>query len=359
MHIRSANLLDTRVSGGRILDMSQKVYLGRRLISLALFAILFSCFSLAVFAQTEPSPSDVSASDVLSGSDSTSDSDVPSSSDSEPPLEDSAPLLLVVMSTALEEGSTMSFSINSNGYVFVDWGNGATVPTEADPGQLSHISGKVQGSELKIYSTAAITNLVITRMALTSIDAKVASLDVCANRLNFGTLPLVSSFAGGYYYSPQSVVALPEDVVCGRTVDLSSCAVAYDQSGFAHYTEFRWLNSSGEPVSPSLEINGRFAFGDEFAGQTLRCEMRNEMFPELVLRTSYIKVIEHDPLAPKPQTNNTNQPAPTPQEEQRNTLTVYLAIAIGANLVLMGTLSAIDNAKKKKAKAKNNHFYQP
>lgn len=329
--------------------MSQKMYLIRRVIPLILLFAMLTAAASPTFAQNDLSSGDV---DVSSGSDVTSDSDV-SDSDENPPQEN-APLLLVVMTTELPIGSTMSFSINSSGNVFVDWGNGAAVPTTAEPGQLTRISGHVEGSELKIYATAAIKNLVITRMELTAIDAKVESLDVCGNYLTFEKLPSVDSFSGGYYYSPQSVITLPESVMCGRTVDLSSCAVAYDRSGFAHYTEYRWFDSSGEQVYPSLEINGRFAFDDEFAGKTLRCEMRNELFPELVLRSSYIEVVEHDPTNPRPQKDDSDsEEQQTPQEEQRESANIAIVIAIGANLVVMGALSASDKLRKKACKGKN------
>ncbi|HHU81813.1 MAG TPA: leucine-rich repeat domain-containing protein [Firmicutes bacterium] len=128
---------------------------------------------------------------------------------------------------------------------------------------------------------------------LTSLDLSGCSalqeLDCSDNKLTFSTLtlPLVPSDVV-YTYSPQENIPIGAGgkIAAGEKIDLSAEARIGDT-----YTVFTWYDENREEIIPTTATNGVFTFGKDFAGQTVYCEMTNDAFQGLTLKTDKVQVV--------------------------------------------------------------------
>lgn len=68
-------------------------------------------------------------------------------------------------------------------------------------------------------------------------------------------------------------------------VDLSNEAKVKDAA-----TTFTWKDNAGNIVIPTIAEHGRFAFGKEFVGKTLFCELANSRYPGGTLFTVDVNI---------------------------------------------------------------------
>lgn len=91
--------------------------------------------------------------------------------------------------------------------------------------------------------------------------------------------------AGGYPIGQMNADGEYE-IAVGEDIDLSS---EYDVDG--NITTYTWKNLDGEEITPPDASDGWFCFDESNLNQEYRCEMTNEKYPALVLKTVFVKVV--------------------------------------------------------------------
>ena len=91
--------------------------------------------------------------------------------------------------------------------------------------------------------------------------------------------------AGGYPIGQMNADGEYE-IAVGEDIDLSS---EYDVDG--NITTYTWKNIDGEEITPPDASDGWFCFDESNLNQEYRCEMTNEKYPALVLKTVFVKVV--------------------------------------------------------------------
>ena len=91
--------------------------------------------------------------------------------------------------------------------------------------------------------------------------------------------------AGGYPIGQMNADGEYE-IAVGEDIDLSS---EYDVDG--NITTYTWKNIDGEENTPPDASDGWFCFDESNLNQEYRCEMTNEKYPALVLKTVFVKVV--------------------------------------------------------------------
>ena len=91
--------------------------------------------------------------------------------------------------------------------------------------------------------------------------------------------------AGGYPIGQMNADGEYE-IAVGEDIDLSS---EYDVDG--NITTYTWKNLDGEVITPPDASDGWFCFDESNLNQEYRCEMTNEKYPALVLKTVFVKVV--------------------------------------------------------------------
>ena len=91
--------------------------------------------------------------------------------------------------------------------------------------------------------------------------------------------------AGGYPIGQMNADGEYE-IAVGEDIDLSS---EYDVDG--NITTYTWKNIDGEVITPPDASDGWFCFDESNLNQEYRCEMTNEKYPALVLKTVFVKVV--------------------------------------------------------------------
>ena len=91
--------------------------------------------------------------------------------------------------------------------------------------------------------------------------------------------------AGGYPIGQMNANGEYE-IAVGEDIDLSS---EYDVDG--SITTYTWKNLDGEVITPPDASDGWFCFDESNLNQEYRCEMTNEKYPALVLKTVFVKVV--------------------------------------------------------------------
>ncbi len=106
------------------------------------------------------------------------------------------------------------------------------------------------------------------------------------NQLTFGSLKTRANAGIAIFnYAPQSAVSIPESIPAGGTVDLSS-----EWNAHGNETVYTWYDSENNTVTPTSSEQGKFTFGESFAGKKLYCKMTNAALPKLTLETTKVAV---------------------------------------------------------------------
>ncbi len=126
---------------------------------------------------------------------------------------------------------------------------------------------------------------------LTSLDVSknrsLYGLGCSDNYLTFSTLPVYKYEK--YFYSPQKNIRIgANDMV----VDLSSQHIIKDETGKVEKTIYAWFTTDSVKLVKGVdyeEKDGVFTFLNTLS-ENIYCEMKNSVFPGLVLRTTNIKL---------------------------------------------------------------------
>ncbi len=123
------------------------------------------------------------------------------------------------------------------------------------------------------------------------------------NRLTFADLPIPGTI-NTYEYAPQAPIAVGIEVGSGGVIGGHSSEIhlfeEIDLTRQANIngsiTDFEWWLHQGfirpQLIVPALADNGLFAFDEAVMNEVVYCYMTNELFPQLTLETTRIKVIE-------------------------------------------------------------------
>ena len=170
--------------------------------------------------------------------------------------------------------------------------------------------------ELKVTGCTTLYLISCSNNQLTSLDISSCTglwwLNNYYNPLKFSALPLTSAVVDEYNYYPQNDVPIASSLASGSTLaDLSSEYIIdgtlttytwYYADGTQiseGYTEtngtfmFAAVNDDNRtevPKSAYTEINGTFEFTGLQAGNVIYCEMKNDKFPDLTLRTTTMTI---------------------------------------------------------------------
>ena len=142
-------------------------------------------------------------------------------------------------------------------------------------------------------------NLNCKQLDMSGSTGKCRQLAGYKNHYTFSTLPvhpttgkvLGSGYklqweaAGGYPIGQMNADGEYE-IAVGEDIDLSS---EYDVDG--NITTYTWKNIDGEEITPPDASDGWFCFDESNLNQEYRCEMTNEKYPALVLKTVFVKVV--------------------------------------------------------------------
>ena len=144
----------------------------------------------------------------------------------------------------------------------------------------------------------------ITELALDNKNLDI--IDISNNRFNFRTLPLpklplitfiplpnaplqdIDEFMFYSYYPQKAMIISPLSDI----VDLSSQYTVKNKNGKEHLSTYIWKTDKGDVLSKGLdynEKNGVFTFLKSFS--SIYCEIKNEVFPKLILQTNTIDII--------------------------------------------------------------------
>lgn len=144
-------------------------------------------------------------------------------------------------------------------------------------------------TEVRLDDCEGVKTLNLSGNELTTIDitpcTSLTALDLTDNHFTFATLP---NAAPGFVFAPQQKIK-----VASRAQSVNLSAVAEIRGIKTHYT---WKNAATGAVltegSDYTISEGRTTFAENVQGQTLYCEMQNNLYPQFseenVLRTTNV-----------------------------------------------------------------------
>lgn len=162
----------------------------------------------------------------------------------------------------------------------------------------------MSGSTGKCRQLAGYRNAFSDENSLLCTDCRPAEfldwlLNIEDNHYTFSTLPLHPAtgkvLGSGYKLQWEAAGGYPigqmnangeYEIAVGEDIDLSS---EYDVDG--SITTYTWKNLDGEVITPPDASDGWFCFDESNLNQEYRCEMTNEKYPALVLKTVFVKVV--------------------------------------------------------------------
>lgn len=162
----------------------------------------------------------------------------------------------------------------------------------------------LSGSTGKLRQLAGYRNAFSDENSLLCTDCRPAEFldwlfNIEDNHYTFSTLPLHPCtgkvLGSGYKLQWESAGGYPigqmnadgeYEIAVGEDIDLSS---EYDVDG--NITTYTWKNLDGEVITPPDASDGWFCFDESNLNQEYRCEMTNEKYPALVLKTVFVKVV--------------------------------------------------------------------
>lgn len=143
-----------------------------------------------------------------------------------------------------------------------------------------------QFTELDLNYCALMTKLNVANNALTSLvlapEHSIQEMHLEGNAFTFASLPQGEGIAT-YIYAPQQTVTIARR---GSGLDLSAHMV----EGVTHYA---WYNGEQQLQAGTdyTETNGRFVFASALEGQTITCQMTNDLFPGLTIPTTEFTIV--------------------------------------------------------------------
>lgn len=219
---------------------------------------------------------------------------------------------VAAFTTANKKGDNFTFTATCSDDLYVDWGDG--VRTALDPaGKLDNrtVTGKLKGTNVKLYTSGALTDLKVSGNALTEAhvedapalktldvsendleslnvtkNPELATLKCAKNKLTYKSLPVHTTKLTTIDASAQKDLPIPSVKASGKSIDLS------DQKTYeGKDTVYTWCNAAdNKPVAGVSENpKGVFTFSKDLEGKTLYCKMDNPASPEL-LRTTNVTV---------------------------------------------------------------------
>lgn len=162
----------------------------------------------------------------------------------------------------------------------------------------------MSGSTGKCRQLAGYRNAFSDENSLLCTDCRPAEFldwlfNIEDNHYTFSTLPLHPCtgkvLESGYKLQWEAAGGYPigymnadgeYEIAVGEDIDLSS---EYDVDG--NITTYTWRNIDGEEITPPDASDGWFCFDESNLNQEYRCEMTNEKYPALVLKTVFVKVV--------------------------------------------------------------------
>lgn len=162
----------------------------------------------------------------------------------------------------------------------------------------------LSGSTGKVRQLAGYRNAFSDENSLLCTDCRPAEFldwlfNIEDNHYTFYTLPLHPCtgkvLESGYKLQWEAAGGYPigymnadgeYEIAVGEDIDLSS---EYDVDG--NITTYTWRNIDGEEITPPDASDGWFCFDESNLNQEYRCEMTNEKYPALVLKTVFVKVV--------------------------------------------------------------------
>ena len=162
----------------------------------------------------------------------------------------------------------------------------------------------LSGSTGKLRQLAGYRNAFSDENSLLCTDCRPAEFldwlfNIEDNHYTFSTLPLHPAtgkvLGSGYKLQWEAAGGYPigymnadgeYEIAVGEDIDLSS---EYDVDG--SITTYTWKNLDGEVITPPDAADGWFCFDESNLNQEYRCEMTNEKYPALVLKTVFVKVV--------------------------------------------------------------------
>lgn len=162
----------------------------------------------------------------------------------------------------------------------------------------------MSGSTGKCRQLAGYRNAFSDENSLLFTDCRPAEFldwlfNIEDNHYTFSTLPLHPTtgkvLGSGYKLQWEAAGGYPigymnadgeYEIAVGEDIDLSS---EYDVDG--NITTYTWKNIDGEEITPPDASDGWFCFDESNLNQEYRCEMTNEKYPALVLKTVFVKVV--------------------------------------------------------------------
>ena len=162
----------------------------------------------------------------------------------------------------------------------------------------------LSGSTGKVRQLAGYRNAFSDENSLLCTDCRPAEFldwlfNIEDNHYTFSTLPLHPCtgkvLESGYKLQWEAAGGYPigymnadgeYEIAVGEDIDLSS---EYDVDG--NITTYTWRNIDGEEITPPDASDGWFCFDESNLNQEYRCEMTNEKYPALVLKTVFVKVV--------------------------------------------------------------------
>ena len=162
----------------------------------------------------------------------------------------------------------------------------------------------LSGSTGKLRQLAGYRNAFSDENSLLCTDCRPAEFldwlfNIEDNHYTFSTLPLHPCtgkvLESGYKLQWEAAGGYPigymnadgeYEIAVGEDIDLSS---EYDVDG--NITTYTWKNLDGEEITPPDASDGWFCFYESNLNQEYRCEMTNEKYPAMVLKTVFVKVV--------------------------------------------------------------------
>ena len=162
----------------------------------------------------------------------------------------------------------------------------------------------LSGSTGKLRQLAGYRNAFSDENSLLCTDCRPAEFldwlfNIEDNHYTFSTLPLHPCtgkvLESGYKLQWEAAGGYPigymnadgeYEIAVGEDIDLSS---EYDVDG--NITTYTWKNLDGEEITPPDASDGWFCVDESNLNQEYRCEMTNEKYPALVLKTVFVKVV--------------------------------------------------------------------
>ena len=162
----------------------------------------------------------------------------------------------------------------------------------------------MSGSTGKCRQLAGYRNAFSDENSLLFTDCRPAEFldwlfNIEDNHYTFSTLPVHPTtgkvLGSGYKLQWEAAGGYPigymndegeYEIAVGEDIDLSS---EYDVDG--NITTYTWKNLDGEEITPPDASDGWFCFDESNLNQEYRCEMTNEKYPALVLKTVFVKVV--------------------------------------------------------------------